>query len=624
MSAFARLLLGTAFLLTAVLPVSAEDGGDDLIRFPSLIGTSKYAGTGAKHYDYVNPDAPVGGRLNDTASNTFDSFNAYVVTGTAAAGIGLLYDTLMEQSVQEPSASVPLIALGMTHPDDYSSATYRLNPDAKFHDGRPITASDVKWSMDVLKKINPLYSRYFADVKEAVVVDPATVRFEFSQTGNRELPHIMGDLPVLPEHWWTAQGPDGTTRDVTKPTLEPPLGSGPYRIKTFEAGRSITWERVEDYWGWDTFSRVGRFNFGEIRYTYFLSEDARWQAFQKYGFEDWRRENRSQKWAKEYTFPAVRAGDVVKTTYPEGAGQPMQAWVMNTRRPQFKDPRVREALQKAYDFESMNRTLFFGLYERTNSYFLGTELQAEGKPEGREAEILNDLRSTAEGAIPDAAFEAAFAPTTYPDRRAVRTNLREALELLREAGYTTQGGRLVGPDGRQLSFEFLAADPTSERTIGPFVANLRRLGIAATIRVVDAAQYTQRVRNFDFDIVTTVWRQSQSPGNEQRDYWSSEAADRVGSRNLAGIKNPAIDALVEKIIYAKDRDELVATTRALDRILLHSHYVVPQWYNPDIWVGHWDKFGIPEEQPAYVGVDLFSWWIDPDKEAALTAKYGAR
>ena len=622
MRAFALLLAATLGAVT-LTTASAEE----LIRFPSLIGPSKYENGDARHYDYVNPDAPVGGRLNSTASGSFDSFNPFITRGTPAAGLnytgGLLYDSLMEQSTQEPSVSVPLLALGMTHADDFSSATYRLNPKARWHDGKAISASDVKWTLQALRDNFPFYNRYFADVKEVVAVDPTTVRFEFAQTGNRELPHIMGDLPVLPEHWWTGTGPDGKPRDISAPTLEKPLGSGPYRIKAFRPGSSIVWERVEDYWGWETFPRVGRYNFAELRYTYFQNQDAEWQAFQKYGFEDFRVENRSQKWAQEYTFPAFRAGDVVKATYPQTSGYPMQAWVMNTRRAQFKDPRVREALSKAYDFESMNRNLFFGLYKRTDSYFGGTELQSKGRPEGRELEILNEVKATVPPeAIPALALEAPFEPTTYADRSATRANLREALTLLNEAGYASQGGKLVGPDGRQLAFQFLAFDPTSERTIGPFIANLKRLGIDATIRVVDTSQFIERLRNFDFDIVTTSWNQSQSPGNEQREYWSSVAAKKAGSRNLAGIENPAVDALIEKIVYAKDRDELVAATRALDRVLLHAHYVVPQWYNAETWVAYWNKFGIPKPQPSYVGVDTFSWWIDETKARALEAKYG--
>ena len=623
----ARSLILVAGLTLPASALAPSAWAEELIRFPSLVKPSKYEGTDAKHYDYVNPDAPVGGRLENTAQGTFDSFNPYIPRGNAAAGTPLLYDTLMAQSVQEPSTSVPLIAKGFTHPEDYSSATYVLDERAKFHDGQPITAEDVKWSLETLRENNPLYNRYYADVEAVEVESPTRVTFRFRQKGNRELPHIMGDLPVLPRHWWTANGPDGKPRDFTRSSLEVPVGSGPYRIKTFTAGRSITYERMADYWGWDTFSRVGRYNYGELRYTYFQNADAEWQAFQKHGFEDIRVENRSQKWANEYKFPAFRSGDVIKAEFEDTSGYPMQGWVFNTRRDKFKDPRVREALAKAFDFQTMNENLFYGFYERTDSYFGGKELQAKGVPEGRELEILQEVKAETagkDGTVPDAALTAAFEPPVHGNRRATRGHLRDALNLLKEAGYESRGGRLIGPDGKQLSIEFLAFDPTSERTIGPFAANLKLLGIATNIRVVDTSQYIERLRNFDYDVVTTVLNQSHSPGNEQREYWSSVAAERVGSRNYAGIANPAVDALIERIVYAKDREELVATTRALDRLLLHSHYIVPQWFNAKTWVAYWDKFGIPQPQPGYVGVDLFSWWINEEKAAALRQKYGSR
>ena len=596
----------------------------DLLRFPSLIRPSKYANTDAKHYGYVNPDAPVGGRLNLITQGRFDSFNPFVIRGTAAPGMGLMHDTLMSQSVEEAGTSVPLIALGYTHPDDYSSATYYLDPRAKFSDGSPITADDVVWSFAELKKNYPLYVRYFADVEKAVAVDERTVRFEFNQKNNRELPHIMGDLYVLSKAWWTGTGANGKARDVSQPTLEAPVGSGPYTIKTFEPGSSITMERDADYWAWDTFARVGRFNFGELHYTYFGNSDAAWQAFQKYGYEDYRAENRPEKWAEAYTFPAVKAGDVIKREFTAESGFPMQGWFFNTRKKKFEDPRVREAISMAFDFETMNRTLFYDLYTRTDSYFGGSELQSEGLPEGRELELLKDLAAQHEGAVPQAVFDKPFELASYAERRDARTNLRSALSLLNEAGYKSQGGKLLGPDGRQLTLEFLVSDPRFERRITQYAQNLRRLGIAVSTRSVDPAQYQSRMEEFDFDVATGVLNQSQSPGNEQRDYWSSEAADRPGSRNLAGIRNPAIDDLIERIVFAPDRDALVTATNALDRILLHSHYAVPQFRNPVDWVAHWDKFGLPAEQPAYTGYDVNSWWIVPEKAEALAAKYGVR
>ena len=613
-----------AFSLAAPVQARAQDLPDDLLRFPTLIRPSKYEGTDAKHYDYVNPAAPVGGRLNLVTTGRFDSFNPFVIRGTAAPGMGLMHDTLMAQSLQEPSVSVPLIAEGFTHPDDYSSATYYLNRDARFSDGSPITAEDVVWSFDELKRAYPLYVRYFADVERAVAVDGHTVRFEFNQKNNRELPHIMGDLYVLSKAWWTGTGADGKPRDVTQPTLEEPVGSGPYTIATFSPGSSITMARNADYWGWDTFSRVGRYNYGELHYTYFGNSDAAWQAFQKYGFEDFRAENRPEKWAQGYTFPAVKAGDVIKAEFVEESGYPLQGWFFNTRKTAFADPRVRQAIATAFDFETMNRTLFYDLYERTDSYFGGSELQSKGLPEGAELALLKELDAQYPDALPKAVFDTPFRNVSYGDRSALRSNLRSALKLLNEAGYTSQGGRLVGPDGQPLTLEFLVSDPRFERRITQYAQNLRRLGIQVSTRSVDPAQYQSRMEAFEFDVATGVLQQSQSPGNEQRDYWTSEAAKRTGSRNLAGISNPAIDDLVERIVFAPDRDALVAATNALDRILLHSHYAVPQFRNPVEWVAYWDKFGLPEEQPAYVGYDAYSWWIVPEKAAALEAKYGGR
>ena len=607
---------------TAETTAARSERPDDLVRFPSLTGESRYAGTDATHLDYVNPDAPKGGRLNSTVSGTFDSFNPFIVRGTPAAGFnyqgGVIYDTLMEQSLQEPSTSYPLIADGLTFPDDFSSATYYLNPNAKFHDGDPIDAEDVVWSFEQLKANYPLYNKYYGNVTRAVAEAPDRVRFEFEVKNNRELPVILGDMPVLPKHWWTAEG-----RDIAQPTLEKPLGSGPYRVKSFEPGASITWERVPDYWGADTFTRIGRFNFDELRYTYFGGSDAEWQAFQKGGFEDIRTENRSQKWAEGYTFPAAVAGDVKKEELERLAGHYMQGWAMNQRRDKFKDPKVREALTYVFDFESANRNLFYGLYDRPTSYFGGEELPSKGVPQGAELEVLKDLDAKHPGALPPEVLTEEWKPVVFEDRRATRRNLGEALRLLQEAGYQSKGGKLVGPDGKPFTVEFLTFDPSSQRVIKPFQDNLRRLGIQANIHQVDTTQYIERLRNFDFDVTTVGGQiaQSQSPGNEQRDYWTSTAADTPGSQNFFGLKNPAVDDLVERIILAKDREELVMLTNALDRILLHLDLVVPQWGKNTAWLAYWDKFERPERQPEYVGADTFSWWIDTERERELEAKY---
>jgi microcin C transport system substrate-binding protein len=599
----------------------AASTADEWRKVSSLIGSSKYD-KGFERYDYVNPNAPKGGTLNSVASGTFDSFNPFIPRGTPAAGFaefggGLLYDTLMSQATDEPGTSHPLVAEAFRYPDDFSSATYRINPNAKWHDGKPITAEDVVWSLGVLKANSPSYNRYFHNVTEAVALSEREVQFKFDQKGNRELPHIMGDLAVLPKHWWEGTDASGKKRDISQPTLEPPLGSGAYKVENFKPGSEIVWSRVPDYWAARLPVNVGRHNFDRRRYVYFQDDNAEWQAFTKGGFEDIRPENRSQRWATGYDFPAFKAGDVKKAEFETTSGEPMQGFVLNLRRPQFQDRRVREALTYAFDFESMNRTLFYGLYRRTNSYFQGGELASSGLPQGKELEILEQYRDK----LPPEVFTQEFKLPVYDTPQATRDNLRKAFDLLKQAGWTNEGGRLVNSKGEQFKIEFLGRDPTDERIAGPFIDNLRKLGIEATLRVVDTSQYINRLRAFDFDSVTSVMMQSQSPGNEQRDFWSSAAADIPGSRNLMGIKDPTIDALVDRVVFATDRDDLLAATHALDRVLLWNYYVVPHWHNPVAWIAYWNKFGIPEKQPSYVGVDTDSWWIDKDKEAALAAKY---
>jgi microcin C transport system substrate-binding protein len=587
----------------------------------SLIGESKY-GQDFERYDYVNPDAPKGGTLNSVGLGTFDSFNPFITRGTPAAGFaqfggGLLYETLMAQSTEEAGTSYPQIAEAFKYPEDYSSATYRIDPRAKWHDGTPITAEDVVWSLEVLRTNSPMYNRYFHNVTEAVALSERDVEFRFDQKGNRELPHIMGDLTVLPKHWWEGVDASGKKRDITQPTLEEPLGSGPYEVESFRPGSEIVWSRVPDYWGAELGVNVGRNNFEQRRYVYFNDEDALWQAFTKGGFQDVRYENRSQRWAIGYNFPAFEEGDVKKGEFTQDAGEPMQGFVLNLRRPQFQDPRVREALTLAFDFESMNRTLFYGLYTRTDNYFEGGELASSGLPQGRELEILNEFKDK----LPPRLFNEEFKLPVYDTPQATRENLRKAFQLFKEAGWESRDGRLVNAKGEPFVMEFLGNDPSDERIMGPYIASLRKLGIDASIRIVDTSQFINRERAFEFDSVVTVMAQSQSPGNEQREFWGSAAADIPGSRNLMGIKDPVVDALVDKVVFAKDREELVAATHALDRVLLWGFYVVPHWHNPAVWVAYWDKFGMPQEQPSYAGVDIDSWWIDKDKEAALAAKY---
>lgn len=614
--------LRLAMMASLSLGSVAVAGADEWHTSSSLMGDTKY-GENFQRYDYVNPDAPKGGTLNSVSSGTFDSFNPYIVQGTAAAGFsgfggGLLYDTLMEQATDEPSVSHPLVAEAFKYPDDYSSATYRLDPRAKWHDGVPITVDDVIWSFNVLKANSPMYNRYFENVTEAVAVGDREVEFRFDQKGNRELPKILGDMVVLPKHWWEGTDAAGRKRDVTRATLEPPLGSAAYRIASFKPGAEIVWERVPDYWGAKLPVKVGRENFDRRRYVYFQDDNAAWQAFTKGGYQDVRGENRSQRWATGYDFPAFKSGDVKKAEFATTSGEPMQGFVLNTRRPQFQDRRVREALTYAFDFESMNRTLFYGLYTRTDSYFEGGDLASSGLPAGKELEILEQYKDK----LPPELFTTEFKLPVYDTQQATRDNLRKAFDLLKQAGWENRGGKLVRSDtGEQFKVEFLADDPSDERVNGPFITNLRKLGIDAATRAVDTSQYVNRVRNFDYDVITSVLAQSQSPGNEQRDFWSSRAADMPGSRNVAGIKDPVVDALVDRVIFATDRDDLLAATHALDRVLLWGYYVVPQWHNPKLWLAYWDKFGMPEKQPSYVGADIDSWWIDPARETALQARY---
>ena len=577
----------------------------------SLIAPSKYPADFA-HFDYVNPDAPKGGRLNETVVGTFDSFNPFVVRGTPAAGLaafggGLIYDTLMEQSADEPGVSHSMIAEAMRYPPDQSSVTFRLNPDARWHDGEPITVEDVIWSFETLTQLHPQWTGYYKNVTKVEETGEGEVTFTFDQTGNRELPHIMGDLTVLPKHWWTGTDAAGNQRDINDPTLEAPLGSGPYRISGSSTGQWVEWERVEDYWARDHPTRVGRYNYGSIRYVYLRDSNAAWEAFKKGGLDDWRLENMSRRWAEGYDFPAAQNGQVVREEIETEQVQSMQAYVLNNRLPKFQDRRVRKALTLAYNFEEMNRTLFFGLYERIASYFENSELAAKGLPSEGELKYLEPLR----GDIPDEVFTEEFTLPVYSDSGSARDLLRQALSLLQEAGYELRGTTLVNTaTGEPFTIEFLGSDPQDTRTLEPFARQLERLGIQTNVRIVDTNQYIERMNNFDFEVVgMRYYPQSLSPGNEQRDFWSSTVADVPGSRNYAGLKNPALDTLIDAIVFATDRDDLVAATRALDRVMLWEYYVVPQWYKSQDWLAYWDKLGMPENRPAYSGLDPFSWWI---------------
>ncbi|BBO00773.1 extracellular solute-binding protein [Bradyrhizobium ottawaense] len=585
----------------------------------SLFGKVKYPADFTR-FDYVNPEAPKGGVARQIAVGTFDNFNIVVsgVKGQVAGAVAFIYESLTTPSLDEVSTEYGALAEAVSHPDDFSFVTYRLRPEAKWHDGKPVTADDVIFSLDSFKKHHPMYSAYYSHVVKAEKLGEREVKFVFDAPGNRELPQIVGQLTVLPKHWWEGTDAQGRKRDVSATTLEVPLGSGPYRVKDFVAGRSIALERVKDYWGRDLASNVGRNNFDELRYEYFRDATVAIEAF-KADQVDWRTENSAKNWATAYDFPAVSEKRVILEEFANRSSGVMQAFVPNLRRGKFSDPRVRRALNYAFDFEEMNKQIFYGQYKRINSYFDGIdELMATGLPQGKEFEILETVRTQ----VPPEVFTTAYTNPVGGNPEAVRDNLREALRLFKEAGYEVRDRKLTDvKTGVQFTLELLNSDPSFERITLFYKPSLERLGIAVNVRTVDPTQYENRTREWDFDIVTNSWGESQSPGNEQREFWSSKTADIAGSRNIAGIKNPAIDKLIERVIYAADRDDLVAATKALDRVLLWNHYVVPQWTYNKVRTARWDRFGRPTEMPKYGQSGFpFIWWYDAEKAARIAKK----
>lgn len=576
----------------------------------SLMGDVKYPAD-FKRFDYVNPNAPKGGLLRLGENGTFDSFNHIIPRGSAAAGVGGLYDTLMTGSLDEVATEYGLIAESVRYPADYSSVTYRLRANARWHDGKPITPEDVIWTFQVLKEHSPTQRFYYRHVVKAEKTGDRDVTFTFDQPGNRELPQIVGQIAPLPKHWWTGKDAQGNERNIANGTLEPPLGSAAYKIKSFIPGRTISYERVKDYWGASLPVNVGKNNFDEIRYEYYRDDNAELIGFKADDF-DFRVENVAKNWATAYDVPAVQEKRLLLETFPERASGVMQGFILNLRRDKFKDPKVRQALNYALNFEDMNKTLFFGQYERIASYFSGTELSFKGLPQGKELEILETVRDK----IPPEVFTTEYKNPVFDSVESRRTNLLMAAKLFREAGYAVKEGRLVNTKtGEPLSIEFLIANPTFERVVLFYVEDLKRLGVQFTIRQIDASQYQNRVRTRDFDAIVAGWGQSLSPGNEQLDYFGSEAADRQGSRNYAGIKNEAVDALIKRIIFAKDREELIAATHAMDRVLMWNHYVVPMWTISVTRIARWDRFGKPDKLPKYSIGFPDIWWFDKDRAA---------
>ncbi len=604
--------IAPALGISTISPVRAQTSSGEPVwqHALSLFGDVKYPAD-FKRFDYVNPEAPKGGVVRMISLGTFDNFNLVVagIKGNLAAAAGLIYESLMTPSLDEASTEYGALAEAVSHPQDFSWVIYRLRKQAKWHDGKPVTPDDVIFSLESFKKNHPRYSAYYRHVVKAEQVGERDVKFSFDAPGNRELPQIVGQLTVLPKHWWEGTDAEGRKRDVSATTIEPPLGSGPYRIKEFVTGRSIVLQRVKDYWGKDLNVNVGRDNFDELRFEYFRDSTVALEAF-KADQVDWRLENSAKNWATAYDFPAVTEKRVVLEEFPNRSSGVMQAFVLNVRREKFSDPRVRRAFNFAFDFEEMNKQLFFGQYKRITSYFEGTELACSGVPDGQELAILEAMRDK----VPAEVFTAPYKNPVGGNPEAVRANLRESMRLLREAGYEIKSQKLVDLAGKPVTVEILVQEPAFERVALFYQPSLERMGVAVSVRIVDDAQYENRLRHFDYDIIIHSWPESLSPGNEQREYWSSQTADVPGSNNYIGIKNPAIDALIDRVIFAKDRTELVAATHALDRVLLWNHYVVPQWNYPKVRTARWDRFGRPSEMPKY-GQAAFPtlWWFDSDK-----------
>jgi microcin C transport system substrate-binding protein len=602
------------FAIPVLTAVRADAGEENEWRQGlSLYGDLKYK-PDFKHFDYVNPNAPKGGAIRQVAIGTFDNFNPVVagVKGNEAAGIGLVFDTLTTPALDEVSSAYGLLAESMSHPDDFSSVTYRLRPQAKWHDGKPVTPDDVIFSFNAYKQYSPQLSAYYQHVTKIEKTGEHEITFTFDAPGNREMPQIVGEFSVLPKHWFEGTDSSGKRRDISTTTLEPPLGNGAYRIKEFVPGHTIVYERVKDYWGKDLPVNIGRDNFNELRYEYFRDTTVALEAF-KADQIDWRIENVARFWATAYDFPAVIDKRVVKEEFPIRSSGIMQAFVLNTRRPKFGDPRVRRAFNLALDFEEMNKQFFFGQYERIGSYFEGTELASSGLPTGLELEILETVR----GDVPPEVFTSVYKNPVNGNPEAVRNNLREATRLLHDAGYEIRNQKLVNSKtGEPMEAEFLLDEPIFERFVLFYKPALERLGIAVTVRTVDDAQYENRTRAFDFDIIVGTWPESLSPGNEQRGNWGSRAADRPGSRNYIGINSPAVDKLINRLVFAKSREELVAATKALDRVLLWNNYVVPQWTYRKVRSAYWDRFTHPAKLPEY-GASAFPtiWWWDEAKAA---------
>lgn len=593
-------LLGVASLALAG-PKHAQTLYDEPPKYPANF----------KHFDYVNPDAPKGGTLRQAGFGGFDSLNPFINKGVPADDIGMIYDTLTRHGLDEPFTEYGLLAEKIEKAPDNAWVRFYLRPEARFHDGQPVTAEDVKFSFDTLmSKGAPMYRGYYADVEKVEVESPQRVRFVFKQAGNRELPLIVGQLPVLPKHWWAE-------RDFSKGNLEVPLGSGPYKVADVQAGRSIRYERVKDWWGKDLPVNRGFYNFDTLEIDYYRDNTVALEALKAGQFDYWL-ETSAKNWATAYNTPAVANGQLIKEEIANHNPTGMQGFIFNTRRPLFTDRRVREALGLLFDYEWANRQLFNGAYTRTRSYFDNSELASVGLPSADELKLLEPLRVQ----IPPQVFTDEYQPPVTDGSGIIREQQRRAYQLLQEAGWRVDGDQMLDSTGKPVSFEFLLAQTEFERVLLPFKRNLADLGIELVIRRVDVSQYINRLRSRDFDLIVGGFGQSNSPGNEQREYWHSSSADNPGSRNFIGLKDPAVDSLVEGLINADSRQSLITHTRALDRVLLWGHYVVPNWHIKTWRVAYWNRFEHPEISPKY-DIGLHTWWARKKSPEAVADEAAA-
>ncbi|MBL0370403.1 ABC transporter substrate-binding protein [Rhizobium sp. KVB221] len=596
-------LPGAILALSLVLPAAAL--AQSWTNGISTIGQLKYP-PGFEHFDYVNPDAPKGGDLHLSELGTFDTLNPIPNKGNIVASVGIVYETLMKPSSDEVFSSYGLLAESISYPPDFSSVSFRMNPKARWADGQPVTVDDVIFSFEKSRELDPSKASYYSHVTKAEKIGDAEVKFTFDQKDNRELPNIVGQLLVVPKHWWEGTDARGKKRNVAATTLEPVMGSGPYKIVSVKPGSTIKYQLRDDYWGTDLPVNVGQNNFRTIDYTYFSDRNVEFEAFRGGNVDYWA-ENQAKRWATQYGFPAVKQGKVKKELFDNEYRRSgvMVGFIPNLRREKFKDARVREALNYCFDFEELNRTIFYNNYQRVNSYFFGSELASSGLPQGKELAILEGMRDE----VPPSVFTQEYKSPVSGDQKKLRENLRQAVGLFKQAGYEIRGNKMVNTKtGEPFAFEIMLNTPIIEPVALAFANNLKLIGVKASVRSVDDSQFTERGRNRDFDVMYNGWEESLNPGNEQAEYWGSKSAETEGTRNWAGISDPAIDKLVKMVIFSPVREDQIAAVKALDRVLLHHHYVVPSYTLRKSRIAYWDRFERPKELPYYsIGFPTI-WW----------------